>query len=353
VSQDRTEKATPKKRNDARKKGQVLKSSEVNTAVSLLGMFLILKVLAPYLGQRFQALMTKYLGSTYMYGQDSLHYDNLFRINIDLAIDGLLVLLPLLFGALLLGILVNFAQVGNLFTTEPLKPKLSKISLISGFKRMFSLKAITELAKSTLKVVILGKIVYDEYVSDIVSIPLMMSLPLEVAIARIVDAILMIGIKAGIGMLIIAILDYAYQWWQYEKDLRMSKQEVKDEYTQMEGDPKVKGRIKQKQRELGMMRMMQAVPDADVVITNPTHYAVALQYAEGEMSAPKVVAKGQDLVAMRIREIAAKNGVEIVENRPVAQSLFFFCEVGDMIPENMYQAVAEILAAVYRARRSA
>ncbi len=352
-SGERTERATPKKRRDARERGQVLKSTEVNTAASLLGMFAVLKALAPYIGVRAQLFIERHLNGEFALSEDAFHWANTGRMTIQVLIDAMLILLPLVGAALVIGLVVNYLQVGFLFSTKALAPKFSRLNPAQGFKRIFSTRSLVELVKSTLKVVILGKIVYDEYTNNLVSIPLMMTLPLDVAIARIVDTILMIGIKAGFALLMVAAADFLYQWWSYEKELRMTKQEVKDEYKMMEGDPQVKSKIRQKQRQMGMMRMMQAVPQADVVITNPTHYAVALRYLEGEMAAPEVVAKGKDLLAKRIREIAAENDVRIVENKPVAQGLFFFCEVGDPIPENMYQAVAEILAVVFRARRTA
>lgn len=352
-SGERTEKATPKKRRDAKENGQVLKSTEINTAASLLAMFGVLKLLSPYLGQRAMAFMQKYLSGAFLAGNDSMHYGNMFPHTINLVLDAMMILLPLMGAAVLVGLVVNLMQVGFVFSPKALKPKFSKLSPIQGFKRMFSTKAIVNLAISVVKVVILGKIVYDEYVNNINALPQMMLQPIDVAASWIFDTVLMIGIKVSVVMLFIGLFDYLYQWWSFEKDLRMTKQEVKDEYKMLEGDPLIKSKIRQKQRQMGMMRMMSAVPEADVVITNPTHYAIALRYREGEMAAPQVIAKGQDLVAKRIREVAAENGIEIIENKPVAQGLFFFCEVGDMIPENMYQAVAEILALVYRARKTA
>ena len=352
-SGEKTERATAKKRRDAREDGQVLKSMEISTSVSLLVIFAVLRPLTPYLGERITDFMRKYLSGEILLGSSVMHYNNLFRANAQLAMDSMMILLPVLGIAVLVGVLCNLLQVGFMFTPKLLMPKFSKLNPLQGFKRMFSARSAMELVKSTLKVVILGKIVYDEYTASVLALPQMMLQPLDISGSWIVETILSIGIKVSFVLLLLAFADYLFQWWQYEKDLRMTKQEIKDEYKMLEGDPKIKSKIRQKQRQMGMMRMMSAVPEADVVITNPTHFAVALRYVEGEMSAPEVVAKGQDLIAKRIRDIAAENDVQIVENKPVARSLFFFCEVGDQIPDNMYQAVAEILALVYRARKSA
>lgn len=352
-SGEKTERATPKKRRDAREKGQVLKSTEVNTAVSLLTMFGTLKLLSGFITGHTASLVTLCLSPEFAGVASDLAYQNMFPLLTRMLYHACMILAPLLLCAMVIGVCTNVLQVGFLFNPKSLMPKFSRISPMQGFKRIFSSRTIAELVKSVLKVVVLGYLVYDEYIANMASLPGMMAMELPRAVGQMVDIIFSIGFKAGMALLAIAAADFLYQWWVFEKDLRMTKQEVKDEYKMTEGDPKIKSRIRQKQREMGMMRMMQAVPQADVVITNPTHYAVALQYKEDKMAAPTVIAKGKDQVAFRIREKAAEHDIRIIENRPVAQSLYFHCEVGDPIPEAMYQAVAEILALVYRARSAA
>lgn len=352
-SGDKTERATPKKRRDAREKGQVLKSTEVSTAVSVLGMFALLQLLSGFIAQRAASLVTTCLSPGFAASLSDLEYQNIFPTLLKVLADAGMILAPLLLAAMLMGVITNLMQVGFMFLPKLAIPKFSRINPAQGFKRIFSSRSLVELVKSILKVVIIGYIVYDEYINHISFFPGMMTMPILTAASRLMDILFTIGLKAGMALLIIAAADFMYQWWRHEKDLRMSKQEIKDEYKMTEGDPKIKSKIRQKQREMGMMRMMSAVPQADVVITNPTHYAVAIQYKEDSMSAPLVLAKGKDLIAMRIKERAKECDIQIIENRPVAQALYAHCEVGDPIPEAMYQAVAEILALVYRARAAA
>jgi flagellar biosynthetic protein FlhB len=257
-------------------------------------------------------------------------------------------LLPILGAAMIAGIAINLLQVGFLFTTKPLGMKFNRISPISGFKRMFSLKTLVDLSKSLLKVIVLGYIAYNEYRKLLDEFPNLVGLDIYLTFIQIMKTAFLTALKMCIAMVFIAAADFLYQWWKYEKDLRMTKQEVKDEYKMMEGDPKVKGKIRQKQRQMSMMRMMSRVPEADVVITNPTHYAVALKYDEKESSAPVVIAKGQDYIAQKIKEAALEHGVQIDENKMLAQSLYALCEIDDEIPADLYQAVADILVFVYR-----
>ena len=346
---ERTEKATEKKRSDAREKGNVLKSTEVNTAVCTLAMFAALKIFGPWLARRIADSTAYFLG----HASELQGEADVAAVFVSQVPFLLLSIAPFLLIALVVGVAINIVQVGFLFTTEAMMPKFSRLNPAQGLKRMFSTHGLAELVKSILKIVIIGIVLYNEYKNNIEFVVFLTGKNTMLAIANIMNAVINMGFKAGMVLCIIAAMDFFYQWWRYEKELRMSKQEIKEEYKQQEGSPEIKSKIKQKQRQMSMMRMMRSVPEADVVITNPTHYAVALKYEEGQNGAPTVIAKGQDHMAQRIKEIAREHTVGVVENREVAQALFRLCEVGDQIPEEMYQAVAEILAYVYKLKKKA
>jgi len=229
-----------------------------------------------------------------------------------------------------------------------MKVKLSKINPINGFKQMFSPRKLVDLVKNLLKIFLVGYVAYTDYITLLDKFGSYVGQDVYVSFIDIMRTAFLMALKMCIVMVFIAVADFLYQWWKHEKDLRMSKQEVKDEYKMMEGDPKIKGKIRQKQMQMSAMRMMQQVPEADVVITNPTHFAVALAYKEKEQIAPTILAKGQDYIAHKIREVAMEHDIQIVENPPLAQSLFAACEVGDEIPDELYQAVADVLVFVYR-----
>jgi flagellar biosynthetic protein FlhB len=240
-----------------------------------------------------------------------------------------------------------------MFTTKTLMPKFERINPVEGFKRIFSSRSLVEMLKAFVKVACLCFFVYSEYAGMMKEFPGMTFYDISDAFTEIMKMSFMIGIKMGGLLGVIAAADYIYQWWRHEKDLMMTKQEVREENKQLEGDPKIKGKIRQKQRQMSRQRMMQHMREADVVITNPTHFAVAVRYKEKEDKAPLVLAKGADHVAAKIRERAKEYGIEIVENKPVAQALFNFCDIGDEIPKDMYKAVAEILVYVYRMKNRA
>lgn len=345
---EKTEKATPKKRADARKNGQVLKSQEINTAVMLITMFFALKLLGPSIINGVGKLAEAYLSPATV--NKAVNTAMLQALFLDVVLRFFMIIAPVILIAFAVGIAVNIVQVGFYFSSKPIMPKFSKLNPIKGFKNIFSMRSVVELVKSVFKVVVLGAIIYNEYLANMITFQMMMLSEITTAAGKIMDMIMSLAFKVGIAFAIMAAFDYLYQWWKFEKDLRMSKQEVKDEWKLQEGNPEIKGKIKQKQREMSMMRMMQDVPRADVVITNPTEYAVALQYDEKGLGAPRVIAKGKDFVAAKIKQIAAENGVEIVENKPIAQALYVYCDVGDEIPADMYQTIAEILAYVYRLR---
>lgn len=344
--EEKTEAATPKKKQDARKKGQVLMSRDISSVISLLLGFIALNALGPYLIKGF---IEYYLG---IMNAIELR-DDLFNVNAlnQLFIDGVSVTLKLTLPIMLVltaaGVIGSYIQVGFLFTLEPLKPDFNKINPLSGFKRLFSMKSIAELFKSTAKGVLIGVIVW-LYVRDRQEVLVnLMNLDYRLAAVEIWKMTFDLVMRICVLLVVLGIMDYFYRSWEFEKDLRMSKKEIKEEYKLMEGDPMLKSKIKEKQRSLAMSRMMQEVPKADVVITNPTHFAIALRYNTSEENAPKVLAKGQDLVAMRIRQMAEENGIPLVENKPLAQALYKEIDIGALIPAHFYEAVAEVLAYVY------
>ena len=349
AGEEKTERATAKKRRDAREKGQVRQSTEVNTAFCCVVMFGLLFLIWPWFVERLTVIFVENLGTqSIQQAVNGMNTNELMAVFSRVLLNMLQTLLPILGAAMIAGIAINIVQVGFLFTTKSLGMKFNRISPLSGFKRMFSLKTIVDLLKSLMKIVILGYIAYSEFNALIGSFPAYVGRDLYLTFIEIMRTAFLIALKMCIAMVFIAAADFLYQWWKYEKDLRMTKQEVRDEYKMTEGDPKVKGRIRQKQRQMSAMRMMSRVPEADVVITNPTHYAVALKYDEQVSSAPVVIAKGQDYVARKIKEVAMEFDVEIVENAPLAQSLYALCEIDDEIPADLYQAVADILVFVYR-----
>jgi flagellar biosynthetic protein FlhB len=344
---ERTEKATPKKRREARERGQIFKSVDLVTAFSLLLMFGMLAIAGGMIVSGLRGVLIRYLGA----GRDLPDIMDATAIRAALHetfIRFIIIMLPVLGVAFAAGLIFNFLQVGVLFSSKAMQPQFSRISMIQGFKRIFSKKTVIDLLKSLVRLTVIVKIGYDAFMEQVQKVPALMEMDIITSAKAGWGILLTVGFRLAIALAILGPIDYFLQWRQYEKDLMMTKQEVLDEYKLTEGDPKIKGRIRQKQRQMSSMRMMQAVSQADVVITNPTHFAVALSYKEGENNAPVIVAKGQDYLAKKIREKAAELKIEIVENKAVARHLYYFCEIGDEVPEEMYQAVAEILAYVYR-----
>ncbi len=344
---EKTEKATPKKREDARKRGQVLKSAEVNTAVMTAANIAALFVFGGSMINGMMNLIVRYFNDVGTQRGSFTAAD--MNVVVGQAVWELVKIVgPLLGVALAAGVVVNLAQVGFLFSGEGLKPKFSKINPLQGIKRLFSMRSLVEMLKALLKLTIVGVLVYQEYMKNFDKFPGLLNVSIADAAKTIVDICFALAFKAILALVGLGLADYLYQWWEYEKNLKMSKEEVKQEYKQQEGDPLIKSKRRERQRQMSMMRMMQALPKADVVITNPTHYAIALRYNEEENPAPVVLAKGKDLVAKKIKEKARELAVEIVENKPVAQALFVACEIGQSIPDDMFAAVAEILAYVYK-----
>ena len=343
---EKTEKATTKKKEDARKKGDVLKSVELITALVLLVAFFALRLCSGLI-YKYATGFTVKLYEEFILAEDGMTINGLYRLFGEALITLLICVGPVLAIIYVAAFASNVAQVGFNFTTEPLTFKPNKINPISGFKRMFSLKSVVKLIVSLLKVIIIGTMAYGFINDHMNNLMLLMGGDIDLIVKKGVGLIFDLAFRICAAMVILAFFEYMYQWWQHEKDLKMSKQEVKDEYKQMEGDPKIKSKIKEKQRQISMQRMMNDVPKADVVITNPTHFAIAIRYDLDEADAPVVLAKGQDYLAYRIKQIAMDNGVEIVENKPLARALYDSVDVGGRIPVELYQAVAEVLAFVY------
>lgn len=342
---EKTEKATPKKIQDARKKGQVAKSQELSPAIALTAFFFLLMMLGGYMLEGLQSIMRESL-VTYIGWQFNAH--NLQAMVKQMAFEIVKIVSPVLGLSFLIALVVNYAQVGWLFTTEPLKMKLEKLDPIKGAKRLFSLRSIVELFKSLLKIsagLIVAYFILWEAKEKLMQLSF---LSLGSVIVFTGNEVVKLGIFIGLLLFILAILDYIYQRYEFAKNLRMSKQDIKDEHKQVEGDPLIKSKIRQRQRSMALRRMMQDLPKADVIITNPTHFAVAIRYDANDMSAPTVIAKGQDYMALKIREIAKKHRIITMENKPLARALYNQVEIGQQIPEELFKAVAEVLAYVYK-----
>ncbi len=347
---EKTEEPTEKKKTDARKEGQVAKSQELSGAINLIVVFLLLRIIGFYTGTRFLELFYWiYEGipdHVVLTGGRVSVMDFCIYLN-RCILQMLLILLPVLLVGFAVSIIVNIVQVKWAPTFKPLQPKFSKLSPLSGMKRLFSAEKLFELLKSVIKIFVIGYMAYITLKDKLGMILLLRNYSLKEGVGMVLDTVLDMGLRIAILYLVVGIGDYAYRRWKHHKDLMMTKQEVKDEYKNQEGDPQIKGKIRQKMREASQRRMMAAIPQADVVITNPTHFAVALKYDVKVAAAPIVIAKGADLIARRIKEEARANDVEIVENKPLARMIYYNVDLGGIIPPELYQAVAEVLAFVY------
>ncbi|MEG0772964.1 fused FliR family export protein/FlhB family type III secretion system protein [Clostridium sp.] len=345
-SGEKTEDATPKKKRDAKEKGQVVKSKELTSSITLVATTLILIVVGGFAIDKLKETLILFL---HYYPNFVLNNQSFKGILINSFIRIMMIFLPIAIPIMIIGIIANVAQTGKVLTTETLKPKLEKINPISGFKRMFSMKAFVDLIKNLLIVSIVGYVGYDFIKDNYYSMTNYSNFKIDAIIIELSSLIINIFSKVSLVLIAIGIIDYVYQRYQFNKDLKMSKQEIKEEYKQQEGDPQIKSKIRQKQRDMAMKRMMQSVPDATVVITNPTHIAVAIKYDEANGKAPMVVAKGSDNIAVKIKEIAIENKVPIIENKPLARLMFSNVEIDEEVPYEMYQAIAEILVLVLKA----
>jgi flagellar biosynthetic protein FlhB len=342
---EKTEKATPKKRQDSRKKGQVAKSQDINTAILLLFIFFLFLVVGEYMKD---AMTNMFRHSFTEYMKWEVTENNVQQVFVETTVEMSKAIAPIMGVAIIAGIASNFMQVGVLFTTEPLKIDLKKIDPIQGAKKIFSARAIVELLKSLLKITFVGFVTFSIIWINKDEMMMLSGKDVDSALAFFGNITVIMGIAASLLLLILAVLDYMYQKYDFEKNIRMSKNDIKDEYKNIEGNPLIKGKIKEKQRQMAARRMMSEVPKADVVITNPTHFAIAIKYDENLVNAPYVVAKGTDYVALKIKEVAKATHIPTVENRPLARAMYSQVDIGNAIGEEFFQAVAEILAYVYQ-----
>lgn len=345
AGEEKTEKATPKKRRDQRKEGNVLQSKEIVTAASVLGIFASMRLL---IGLITKSLL-EYSGSVFEHvGQTMVSTDTIMSIFVDIITVVAICTGPICLIAIFLGIIPTVAQTRGLFTMKALKPKFSRLNPLSGIKKLFSMQSIVSILKGLIEVVIISVVIYNEIRDRMPKFIALMNAGVMQGVTYAALTIFDLVMLICIMLVFVAAADFLFQWWQFEKKLKMSKQEVKEEFKQMEGDPQIKGKIKQRQQQMAQMRMMQEVPQADVIVRNPTHFAVALKYDQDKNNAPQVVAKGKDYLALRIVQIAEENGVMTIENPPLARSLYSMVDIGREIPAELYNAVAEVLTVVYR-----
>jgi len=345
AADDRTEQATPRKRQEARQKGQVARSGEINAAVGLLACLLALRVAGPYMASGLTALVRS---GFELAPHSTLSPEQVASRLLSVMLAATKILTPVLGAAAVAGLASNVCQVGFNFTLQPLAPDWSRINPVRGFARIFSSRALMELTKSLLKVGIVGWVAYSYLHRNYQLVASMSAMGHAQIYATIGYLAWQLFLRAAAALILIAGLDYVFQRFMFERSIRMTKQEVKDEWKRSEGDPLIKSHMRRRHRELVRARMMQEVARATVVVTNPVHVAVALRYEPGAMDAPEVVAKGQRLMAERIKEVARENSVPIVENPELARALYHQVEIGQRIPGDLYQAVAEIVAFVYR-----
>ena len=341
---ERTEQATPRRRSEARDRGQVLKSVEVNTAVVLLAGAWMLQ-------SNFESISVMLIDMTRYTFTHITHPDytvaTVHMSAMGLALTVMKAMAPFCLGLVAVAVLSCLVQVGPLFTLKPLQPQFSRMSPLAGFQRLFSSNSLVDLVKSILKVALVGSVAWSALQGQVDTLPMLSSVSPRDAAVMIGAAVYQVVWRVVGVFAAMAFADYFYQRWVFDRSLKMSKEDIKEEYKQSEGDPQIRARLRQRARALSRQRMMKAVPKADVVVTNPTHFAIALKYGNG-MEAPMVLAKGERLVAQQIKKVAREHHVPMVENRPLAQALFKACEVGQAVPQEMYKAVAEVLAWVYR-----
>lgn len=348
---EKTEPATHKKLTDARKEGQVAKSREIGNGLGLLALFLILKFWAGHMGEQMMGIFH----TVYNRMPDMTSFWNgympeagvsaVFRM---MLLETLVIIAPILLIGFAIAFICDLMQVKWRPTAKPLKPKFSKLNPLKGFQKIFSVNSMVELVKSIAKVLLIGYICYIFLKDKWILLLNLYDLSLMQGVGLAAETVTDLGIRISALYMVIALADFAYQKVKFMNDMKMTKQEIKEEYKQMEGDPQIKGQIRQKMREASRRRMMQDLPQADVVITNPTHYAVAIKYDPEVAAAPIVIAKGEDYMAARIKEAARENKIEIVENKPLARMLYANVDIGQVIPPELYQAVADVLAFVYQ-----
>jgi len=343
--EEKTEQPTPKKRQELREKGEVAKSKELPALAVLLAALITLSLFGSFMYNHIQIIM-----------KNAFSFPNIHNFNIpeflkfaQNIIGRFIILLSPLFAAIFItAILSNIMQVGFMLSGESITPKLSKIDPIKGFGRLFSKQSFMELIKSLLKLTIVGGIAFLTIKGEMKHFALLGDMEVNSIFVYILKIFFKIFIRCSLAMIVLVIIDYAFQKWEFENRIKMTKQEVKEEFKKSEGDPMIKSRIKRIQMDMARKRMMQAVPEADVVITNPSHLAVAIKYDSSRMTAPKVIAKGSRKIAEKIKDVASEHGIPVLENKELARNLYSLVEVGQEIPPALYQVIAELLAYIYR-----
>lgn len=344
---DKTEEPTAKKLSKAREEGQVAKSNELTTASGLTALFLSLKLFIGYIGENFQKVYIKAFGYIDKYSSDEFTVNTGGSIISDSIFTIILTCLPLFTIAMIISFVVVLYQVKWKVSLKVLRPKFSKLNPFNGFKRIFSKDKIVEMLIDIVKIIVISFIAYSTLKNEWKTLLILYDMQLEQAVLLIGNVVIDLGLRISLIFVIIGFADLLYQKVRFKKEMKMTKQEVKDEYKNSEGDPQIKSKIRAKMREVSQRRMMQALPKADVVITNPTHLAAAIKYDKNEAEAPILLAKGADFLAQKIKEIAKEHNIEIVENKPLARMLYYNVEVGAEIPPELYQMTAEVLAYVY------
>lgn len=350
---EKTEPATQKKLDDARKEGKVAKSKELTAAFDLIVLFLVLKIFISYVGERLVGVVTyvyESMSDFLKVNQAFLSTQAISSFLMNMILKWLLIVLPFFLFGIIITLLISIFQVGWKVSAKPMKPDPAKFNPLNGFKRIFSKDSLFNLLLAIVKIALIIIVAYNCIKKEQNDLFILYAIPLKQAVALIGNIIINTGLRIAIVYLIVGIADFVYQKWKFKDEMKMTKQEVKDEFKNTEGDPQIKGRQRRKMQEVSQRRMMQDVPKADVVITNPTHLAVALQYDAKRSSAPVLLAKGQDYVAQKIKEVAKEHHVEIVENKPLARMIYHNVEIGSEIPPELYQSVAEVLAMVYHTK---
>ncbi len=344
--QEKTEKPTGKRRREARQEGNLFQSKDAVTVVMLFGVFWMLRLMIPMIYRTVRDCMLRYFTAA---GSGRAVLEQSPNIYVYMVVSVLKCALPILLTSVALGILSHGIQTRFNLTFKPLRPKFSKLNPITGIKKLFGLKKLVDLAKNLIKIALLLALLYNLLKRDLTEISRMFDMQVFNSAAYMMQLVFDLVMRVCLAFAVVAFFDYLYQRWDYENNLKMTKQEVKEEFKNTEGNPEIKGRIRSVQRQMAMSRMMQKVPQADVIIRNPTHFAVALKYDPDQDNAPVVLAKGQDLVALRIVHIGEEHGVYVIENRPLARALFASCDLDREIPPEFYGAVAEILVYIYKA----
>lgn len=351
MASERTEKATPKRRSEARNKGQIAKSQDFNSAVMLSASIALLAIYSPKILTKIKYAATDTLSHLDPNKITNDNFSGYFTPYIALLMD---LILPILLILLAVGVFINFVQIGPLFSMETIKPKgdkLTPIGMIKGFQKFFNMKSLVELVKSFAKMIIIGAVIFSVIMSFKDAILSSLGAEMILSLNLMSSIIFKMATQICAVLLVLGILDKKYQAFEFEKTIKMTKTEIKDEAKNSQGDPQIKSKIKSIQMQYAMQRMMSEIPSADVIVTNPTHYAVALRYDVKKAPAPQVVAKGVDFVAFKIREIAKNNNIPIIENKPLARTLYKIVPLEGLIPADLYVAVAEVLAFVYKTNK--